>query len=325
MSAPTTAVLAEPKRTRAVAAAPRRKHGVRRRIGSRWYTPYLFILPHFIVFAAFIGWPFLLGFWISLHDWNFFNDVQPWVGLDNFAAVLDPDDFYGELFYRSLRNTVVFVVMSTPPLVLIGLGLASLLNGKYRGRTAFRAIFLSPWTLSVAVVGLLWWFLFNGTIGPIGLLIESVGFEPPPWLTANPWAWISITTATVWWTVGFNTIILLAGMQSISPQLYEAAAIDGAGRWQQFVRITVPLLRPVLLLVITLQIIAGFNLFGQPQLMTGGGPPTAQTTPVQLYVFQLINGTNPRLGIAAAVLILTSFVVGIISVVSFRLLRTERA
>jgi multiple sugar transport system permease protein len=310
----------------AEAAAPTRQRAAsRRRIGERWYTPYLFILPHLILFIGFIGWPFVLGFWISLHDWNFFNDVQPFVGIENFASILDPDDFYGELFFKTLWNTVIFVLISTPPLVLLALGLATLLNGRYRGRTAFRAIFLSPWTLSVAVVGLLWWFLFNGNIGPISLLIRSFGLEAPPWLTANPWAWISITIATVWWTLGFNTIVLLAGMQSISPDLYEAAAIDGAGRWKQFTRITVPLLRPILLLVITLQIIASFNLFGQPQLMTGGGPPSAQTTPVQLFVYSLIGGTNPRLGIAAAVLILTAVLIAAISIVNFRLLRTERA
>jgi multiple sugar transport system permease protein len=244
--------------------------------------------------------------------------------LENFAAVLNPNDFYGELFYQTLWNTVIFVLISTPPLVLLGLGLAVLLNGQFRGRTAFRAIFLSPWALSVAVVGLLWWFLFNGNIGPVSELIRSLGFESPPWLTENPWAWISITIATLWWTVGFNTIVLLAGMQSIPTDVYEAAAIDGAGKWTQFTRITVPLLRPILLLVVTLQVIASFNLFGQPQLMTGGGPPTAQTTPVLLYVYTLIGGTNPRLGIAATVLILTALVIAVISIVNFRLLRTEQ-
>lgn len=296
----------------------------RRRIGERWYTPYLFLLPHFVVFAGFIGWPFLLGFWISLHNWNFFNETQPFVGVNNFAAVLDPNDFYGELFYKTLWNTLIFVLISTPPLVIIGLGLATILNAQFRGRTAFRAIFLSPWTLSVAVVGLLWWFLFNGNVGPISVLLRSLGQDAPPWLTANPWAWISITMATVWWTVGFNTIVFLAGMQSISPELYEAAAIDGANRWQQFTRITIPLLRPILLLVVTLQVIASFNLFGQPQLMTGGGPPSAQTTPVLLFVYGLIGGTNPRLGIAAAVLILTALIIAVVSIANFRLFRTER-
>ncbi len=112
-----------------------------------------------------------------------------------------------------------------------------------------------------------------------------MGLESPRWLSSQPWAWLAILIATVWWTIGFNTIILLAGMQGISSDLYEAASIDGANKWQQFRHITIPSLKAILLLVVTLQIIASFNLVGQPQIITDGGPPTAQTTPVLLHLY----------------------------------------
>jgi len=152
-----------------------------------------------------------------------------------------------------------------------------------------------------------------------------LGLDSPNWLSTQPWAWLSILIATVWWTIGFNTIILLAGMQAISADLYEAASIDGANKWQQFRSITLPSLRPILLLVITLQIIASFNLVGQPQVITNGGPPTAQTTPVLLHLYNIGFRSPFDIGLAAAMAVIVAAVMVVVSVINFRFFSSERA
>jgi multiple sugar transport system permease protein len=300
---------------------------VRRRIGEKPWTPYLFIAPHFIVFAVFILYPFVLGIWISVHDSTSLRD-GPFVGFAQYLKVLDPSSIHFPRFWNTVWNTLLFVFMSVPLLVGVGLALASLLNQRLRGRNVFRAIYFVPWTLSVAVVGLTWWWLFNSNAGFIPLLLEStLGFSPN-WLASNPWAWISILVATLWWTIGFNTIIFLAGMQGISADLYEAAAVDGATRWQQFRYITLPSLRPILLLVVTLQILASFQLVGQPQIMTGGGPPSflgGETAPVLLHIYQTGFEGRRELSFAAAMALIVAAMMIIVSVINFRVFSSERS
>jgi multiple sugar transport system permease protein len=307
------------------APAPRRSgRSGRSTRGDPWYTPWLFVLPHLVVFTLFIAVPFFLGIWISVHDSTALRQ-GPFVGARNFQQLLDPDSIHFDRFWQTVWNTILFVIMSTPLQVLAGLGLALALNQRLRGRNLFRAVYIAPWTLSVAVVGLTWWWLFNGNSGVITNLLTDLTGSSPGWLTSNPWAWISILVATLWWTIGFNTIILLAGLQAIAPELYEAAELDGAGRRQQLRHITIPQLRPVLLLVITLQIIASFQLVGQPQLMTGGGPPPAETTPVLLHIFNTAFAGRRELSLAAAMALIVAVLMVIVSVINFRLFRTERA
>ncbi|MCA1588764.1 MAG: sugar ABC transporter permease, partial [Chloroflexi bacterium] len=151
--------------------------------------------------------------------------------------------------------------------------------------------------------------------------------DSPGWLTSQPWAWLTLLIATVWWTIGFNTMILLAGMQAISADLYEASSIDGATRWQQFWAITIPALRPILLLVITLQVVASFNLVGQPQIITNGGPPTAETTPVLLHIYNVgfTAAERYQLGPAAAMAFVVAAIMVVVSIINFRFFSSERA
>ena len=300
----------------------------RRRIGESPITPYLFILPHFAIFSAFILFPFFLGVWISLHDSTALRD-GPFVGLRWYQQLFDPSNrTQFPRFWNSVWNTIIFVIISTPLLIGFGLGLAALLNQRLRGRNIFRAIYFVPWTLSVSVVGLTWWWMFNGNAGFVTLFMADTFGWSPNWLATNPWAWISILVATLWWTIGFNTIILLAGMQAIAVDLYEAASIDGASRWQQFKSITLPSLRPILLLVITLQVIASFQLVGQPQLMTGGGPPSelgGETAPVLLHVFSTGFGGRRELSLAAAMALIVAAIMIVVSIINFRLFSSERS
>ena len=315
-------VAAAPPVTAAATAAPARSL---RRLGEKWWAGYLFILPHFAFFIFMVGIPFIYNIYLSLSDYTF-GGSETFVGLQNFQHLADPEDYHFPVFWNGLWNTIIFVLLSTPMLVIGGLFLAIVVNGKYRGRNAFRAIFFLPWTLGIAVVGLLWWWIFNGSFGLLTNFLASWGIESPTWLTTNPWAWFSILLATLWWTVGFNTIVLLAGLQSIAVELYEAAAIDGANRWQQFRAITVPSLRPILLLVITLQVISSFNLVGQPQIMTGGGPGN-ETRSVLQYVYDtgFTAGGQYQLGQAAAMALIVAAIMLVISIVNFRLFRSDEA
>jgi multiple sugar transport system permease protein len=296
-----------------------------RRLGEKWWAGYLFILPHFAVFIFMVGIPFIYNIYLSLSDYTF-GGSETFVGLQNFQRLADPEDYHFPVFWGGLWNTIIFVLLSTPMLVIGGLFLAIVVNGKYRGRNAFRAIFFVPWTLGIAVVGLLWWWIFNGSFGLLTNFLTTWGIASPSWLTTNPWAWFSILLATLWWTVGFNTIVLLAGLQSISVDLYEAASIDGANRRQQFRFITVPSLRPILLLVITLQVIASFNLVGQPQIMTGGGPGN-ETRSVLQYVYEtgFTAGGQYQLGQAAAMALIVAVIMLVISIINFRVFRSDAA
>lgn len=308
-------------------AKTRTRADVRRRIGEKRFTPYLFIAPHFLLFAAFILFPFFFGIYISLFDY-YGGRAGPFVGFRWYQQLFDPESLQFSRFWNTVWNTILFVVMSTPLQVGAALGLASLLNQKLRGRNLFRGIYFVPWTLSVAVVGLTWWWMFNGNAGFITLTLRDLLGGSPGWTTSNPWAWTTILVATLWWTIGFNTIILLAGMQGISQDLYEAASVDGANRWQQFRAITLPSLRPILLLVVTLQIIASFQLLGQPQLITGGGPPSAlggETAPVLLHIYNTGFQGRRELSLAAAMALIVAAMMIVVSIVNFRLFSSERS
>src|SRR3954452_20528163 len=148
------------------AAAARTIQPTKRRIGEKWYTGYLFIAPHLLFFLLMIGLPFIYNLYISLTDYTFGGNPSL-VGLQNFQNLASSDDYHFPIFWNGLWNTILFVLISTPTLVIIGLLLAVLVNAKFRGRNGFRAIYFAPWTLGIAVVGLLWWWILNGSFGVV--------------------------------------------------------------------------------------------------------------------------------------------------------------
>lgn len=281
------------------------------------WTPYLFILPHLVFFTAFLGWPLFYGIYISLFEFDFsFPTYRPFIGLQNYRNLFDPASIQFRDFWRALKNTGIFVLWSLPPLVIVSLLLAVLLNGNYPGRNFFRGLYFAPWSLSAVVASLLGWWVFQGQGGLMNNFLGSLGLSPLPWLGALPWAWIAITVVTVWWTVGFNTIIFLAALQDIPGSLYEAAAIDGANSVQQFFSVTVPMLRPVIIFIITITLIASANLFAQPLIMTNGGPASG-TEPVILRIY-LEGFRTFRMGSAAAMSIVVAVLLLILTVINFR-------
>ena len=280
-------------------------------------TPYLFILPHLIFFALFLAWPFLFGIFTSLFEFDFLRpERRPFVGLENYIDLFNPASVQFRDFWRAMRNTGEFILWSVPPLVIVAVLLAVLLNGRFRGRSFFRMVFFAPYTLSVTAAAVIWWWIFQPQGGIVNHLLNSLGIGGPNWLSHMPEAWIAITIATVWWTIGFNTIIILAALQDIPASLYEAAAIDGAGAARRFWHVTLPLLRPVLVLVITITLIASANLFGQPYIMTAGGP-TQQTEPIifRIYIEGILRS---QMGSAAAMSVIVAAMLLILTALNFK-------
>ncbi len=280
------------------------------------WMPYLFILPHLIFFVAFLAWPFFYGIYISLFNFDFLRpEFRPFVGLENYAnLVVNRNSIQFRDFWRAMGNTGWFLLYSVPPLVIFALLTAVLLNGNYRGRNMFRAIYFAPYALSVTVAAVLWRWIFDQG-GLVNYYLGSVGLTQPPWLSAIPWSWIAITICTVWWTIGFNTIIFLAALQEIPESLYEAASIDGANAIQKFFSITIPMLRPVLIFVITITLIASANLFGQPWIMTG-----LQYLPTEPVMMRIYNEgiLQNRMGSAAAMSVFFAAILLILTTINFR-------
>ncbi len=275
-----------------------------------------------IFFLVFLAYPFFDGLRISMMDYDYLRpERNRFVGLANYAKLFTPGTPQNATFWNALGNTVEFVAYSVPFLIVIPLLLAVLLNSKIPGRNVFRAIYFAPWALSVAVVALLWWWIFQSQGGLLNYYLAALGIRAPRWLSSMPWAWVAIVVATVWWTIGFNMVILLAALQDIPTYIYEAASIDGATGLQAFARITLPLLRPVLLFIITTSIIASFNLMGQPFFMTGGGPGQASgggaTEPVMLRIYR--EGFERSLqGNAAAMSVVVAAIMIVISIANFK-------
>lgn len=290
-------------------------------------TPYLFILPQLIFFLLFIGYPFFNGLYISTLEFDYLRPERTrFIGAQNYVNLFSPGTVKFNEFWNGVGNTLEFVLMSVPPLVILPLALAVLLNTKTPGRNLFRAIYFAPWVLSVSVVGLLWWWIFQSQGGLLNYYLNQLNLDTPRWLTTMPWAWIAILIATVWWTMGFNMIIFLAALQDIPTEVYEAASIDGASTGQTFMSITLPLLRPVLVFIIVTTIIASFNLLGQPFFMTDGGPPQPQgggaTEPVMLRIYNE-GFVRPFQGSAAAMSVVVAIMILVFSFTNFKLFQTR--
>ncbi len=292
------------------------------------WVPYLFILPHLAFFVVFAGFPFFLGLVISLFEYDFLRpEATRFVGIQNYANLFTSTSVEFPVFWNALGNTFEFVVISVPLLVLIPLGLALLLNINLAGKNVYRAIYFAPWVLSSAVVGLLGFWIFQSQGGLLNYYLKDLGMFTPRWLSSMPWAWYAILIVTVWWTSGFNMIIILAALQNIPASLYESASIDGANGWQRLVHITLPLLRPVLVFIVIITIIASFNLFAQPLFMTNGGGPAQSggggaTEPIMIRIYNESFVRN-RMGSGAAMSFVVAGIMMVISYFNFRIFSTR--
>lgn len=238
-----------------------------------------FLAPFLAVYAVFLVYPLFKGVWISLHDWELVGDYREWIGVLNYE-----DLWFDDLFWRAVRNTLWFAALTVPSMTVLALVLALAVAGGGRVRAACRSVFFLSSVFSVTVVTLIWSMVLSVDRGLIAPLFEAVGLVPVNFLGHPDWAMPAIAVTTLWWGVGLPMALFLASLGAIPRELYEAAELDHASRWRVLTRITLPSIRPTILLVLVLQIVAQFQVFGQPQLMTQGGPANATRTLVQ-YIY----------------------------------------
>ncbi|MFB4196442.1 carbohydrate ABC transporter permease [Streptomyces carpaticus] len=275
--------------------AARRSRRYRR--DTKW-SPYGFIAPFFVFFAAFGLFPLLYTGWSSLHRVSLHNPNElEWVGFQNFTRL-----WQDEFFWNALGNTFTIGVISTVPQLLIALGIAHLLNYKLRGSMMFRVAMLTPYATSIAAATLVFAMLYGRDYGMINWALGLVGVDPVSWEAGSWSSQFAISTIVIWRWTGYNALIYLAAMQAVPHHLYESASLDGASRWQQFIHVTIPSLRPTIIFTVVVSTIGATQLFGEPLLFgnspSGGSQSQYQT--LGLYMYQM-GWVNYHLGRSAAI------------------------
>ena len=255
-----------------------------------------FILPFFILYTVFTIWPVIQGFYVSLHKWGLMGKLK-FIGFDNYTKFLGDKNFWG-----ALKNTAFFTLITTPMLVITAMVLAMLANRATRMKKGLRIIYYLPSVLSVSVASFIAKYTFTPYTGLVNGTLHSIGALPKDkelqWLQNPNLVWITISLMTVWWTIGFSMLLYLSALQDISNDIYEASAIDGATKTQQLFHIVLPLLKPTTWLVLLLQMIGCFKVFGQIYMITGGGPASS-TRPLIQYIYENAFQKN-NMGYAAA-------------------------
>jgi multiple sugar transport system permease protein len=303
-----------PRHAADAAATERRGRGRQLHEGR---TALWFLAPFLVLYLLFIIGPAIYGLVMSFtHASLVKSGLNGWAGLANYKEALQSSDFWS-----SLWHTIWFTILTTPPLIAIALGLALLADRARHGRWFYRLAFFAPYVLPSAVVALIWMWLYTPGLGLLDTTLTKIGITPPNWLGGESFAMWSLAITTVWWTLGFNFVLYLAGLQDIPRELYEAASIDGAGPWQQIRTITIPMLGRTTTLVAVLQVIASLKVFDQMYLMTSGGPNFA-TRSILEYIYDE-GFTNFRVGYASALSTLFFIVVLIVSAGWFAIVRRQ--
>lgn len=284
---------------------------------SNAVTVFVFLSPFMLIYISLQIYPLFQAAVSSLYSWDLLTSGKSFIGLQNYTRM-----FSDPTFWISFKNTVLFVIYSTPVIVGLGLLLALLLNSRSKIMNMFRTIFFAPYVLSVSVATLIWGFMFNPQKGLLGAFSALLNLEPIYWLTDPRYAMTAIIITTAWWTVGFNLVLFLAGLQDIDPSLYEASMLDGANNWQNFRYITIPGLSRTFMLVLVLQIIASFQIFGQVYIMTKGGP--GGTTRVLIQYIYEAGFRDYELGYASSMAVFLFMIMFIISFIQFKVFSGEK-
>ncbi len=279
--------VAQPSRA-AVAEQPRATGAER----SAWSNG-LFVLPFLLAYAALLVYPLVKGFAMSLNDYDLLSGDTVWVGWQNFAQLwADP------IFLGAVRNSVLFVLMTTPVFIALGVVLALALNARTRASGVLRTVFFGSSVLSVTVVTLVWRMVLLPQNGLLANILHTLRLPPMAVLADRGLALPAVALVTVWWGIGLPMMLFLAALQQVPGEIYEAARLDNAGWWRTLWRITLPSIRRTVVLVAVVEVILQFQLFGQAQLLTGGGPDNA-SRPIVQFIYE--SGFRDwRLGYAAA-------------------------
>jgi multiple sugar transport system permease protein len=280
---------------------------------------YLGLLPVFAIYWVLRLDPIGRTFFLSFHDWHLIRPLKPWVGLANYRELLqDPN------FLMALWNTTLFAVAVVALSVVAGLALAVLLAGRLRFTAAYQAIYFLPVITPMVPMAIAWKWIFDARIGILNYLLSWFGISPIGWLTSPDVAIWSIIIMSVWKVLGYNMVLLLVGLKNIPATLYEAASIDGAFGWRMFQRITLPLLRPILLFVIVVSTINAYNVFTQVYVMTTGSQ-AAPGSQLRVLVFDIYqNGFQFfKMGYASAEAVVLTLIILALTLVQFRVIRVE--
>jgi arabinogalactan oligomer/maltooligosaccharide transport system permease protein len=281
---------------------------------------YLLILPSVVVLGVVVAYPFVYNFAISVSNLSLRNFRNPaFVGFRHYADILTEPAFYGVFL-----KTALWTALNVTAHVVLGLFLAILLNGPVRLRGIFRALLILPWAMPQYITALTWRGMFNYNYGAVNLILQKVGLPVIPWFSDPTWAFLAPVIANIWLGFPFMMVIALGGLQSIPKELYEAAAIDGAGAWRKFRSVTMPLLRPVLVPAIVLGTIWTFNNLNVIWLVTEGGQPADKTHILVTYVYKAAF-TYYRYGYAAAFSVLIFLVLLLFMVLFVRQSRGTEA
>ena len=263
-----------------------------------WGLFALLVSPNLFLLGVFTYWPLIYNSYLSFVRWDLLSPVKIWVGWSNYTYLFTSPDFGAILF-----NTLFFTLGSVVALCVLGLGVALLLNQKLRWRNSARSVNFSPVMLSGAAIGIVWIYIFDPRYGLLDVLIRLVGMRSPNWLLDPNWAMLAVIIVHVWKNLGYAVVILLAGLQAIPKELYEAAGVDGAGSIARFRAVTLPGLSPVLFFLVLTSILAGFQSFDIVKVMTEGGPIRSTTTLIYaLYQEGFVAFNAGRAGVASVLL-----------------------
>ncbi|MFI9149413.1 carbohydrate ABC transporter permease [Streptomyces sp. NPDC053367] len=297
-----------PARTRAATAVATVRRGQGFQHGG-W-----FVAPFLALFVLFVIWPLLRGVWLSLTDANISGEGARFVGLANYREALDDP-----MMWDALGHSAYFTLLVVPCITVLAFLLAMLAHNIERAKWLWRLCFFAPFLLPSTVAANMWQWLFTQGIG---LFNHTLGIDTP-WLTDKSYAMPAIVIQTLWWTVGFSFLLYLAALQGIPGHLYEAAKLDGANAWQRMVHITLPMLRNITGLVITLQILASLQLFDQAVVMMDFGPgPELSTRSFVQYTLEQ-GFTGYRVGYASAISVIFFLIIAVVALARMWLLRTR--
>jgi multiple sugar transport system permease protein len=297
----------------AVKVLERRKTRRRSRLRTRQNIEgWLFIAPVVFGILAFQFFPIVVSMYASLTQWDGMNPPQ-FTGLNNYVTLFTSDPF----FRLTLRNTILFTIGNIPFTIGLALCLALLCSRKMRGIALFRTAYFIPYITSVVSISLVWYWIYQPQGGVLNGLLSLVGIHGPAWLSDVQWALPAVILVSVWQSVGYPMVILLAGLQGVPETLHEAAKLDGASSWKRFWHVTFPLLTPTLFFLTITQFITSFQVFGIVLVMTRGGP--ANATNVYIYYLYQNAFSFGKMGYASAMAWILFVIIVIVTMIQWKL------